>query len=375
LIARCCGWIVLLTLLAGCAAGPKPERLAAGERPALATDVGGLWFAMDEAERELKSSPLLERDPALNAYVQGLVCKMASEYCADVRVYLVNRPLFNAAMAPNGMMLVFTGLLLRVENEAQLVFVLSHELGHFRLQHSVQQWRKIKNTQNFLTAFSVLTAGVGAGVVGLAASLGAYADLASFSREQEREADRFGFEQLSRAGYNNSAPGLAFTALLREVEARDDRGLSAFASHPPTLERATYLTEQAALAPGAGRLARARYVRETLRFRGHWLEDELARRNFAQSEVLLRRLTALEPNAEFHFFQGELYRKRAAVGDDQRAVAAYREALRLPNPPAGVYRELGLLTREPNERRQHMREYLRREPKAVDRALIEGYLQ
>jgi len=364
-----------LLLLAGCAAGPPPKPMAAGERPQVQSDVGGLWFAMDKAERELKSSPLLERDPKLNAYVSNLVCQLAAEYCADLRVYVINRPLFNASMAPNGMMLVFSGLLLRVENEAQLAFVLGHEIGHFRLQHSIQQWRKIKNTQNFLTAFSVLTAGVGAGIVGLAASVGAYADLAGFSRGQEREADRFGFEALLRAGYAAKAPAQAFTALLQEVEARDERGFSAFASHPPTEDRAAYLSEQAALAPRGGREERAAFARETQRFRGHWLADELSRRNFAQSSVLLKRLSANDPSGEFRFYQGELFRKRGLPGDADRAVAAYREALKRPLVPVAAFRELGLLVTNQNERRQLLDTYLKRAPDAADRELIEGYLK
>lgn len=39
---------------------------------------------------------------------------MARDYCADVRVYLIRNPGFNASMAPNGMMQAWTGLLLRV---------------------------------------------------------------------------------------------------------------------------------------------------------------------------------------------------------------------------------------------------------------------
>jgi len=43
-------------------------------------------------------------------------------------------------MAPNGMMQVATGLLLRTANEAQLAYVLGHELGHYRRRHSMQRW-------------------------------------------------------------------------------------------------------------------------------------------------------------------------------------------------------------------------------------------
>ena len=54
-------------------------------------------------------------------------------------------PQFNAMMAPNGMMLVWSGLLLRVENEAQLAAILGHELGHYLERHSVEQLRAAKD--------------------------------------------------------------------------------------------------------------------------------------------------------------------------------------------------------------------------------------
>jgi predicted Zn-dependent protease len=64
------------------------------------------------------------RDPALNAYVRSVLCKVTDDYCRDVRVYIVDVPYFNASMAPNGAMMVWTGTLLRVRNEAQLALVL-----------------------------------------------------------------------------------------------------------------------------------------------------------------------------------------------------------------------------------------------------------
>ena len=79
----------------------------------------------------LRRSPFLIRDAGLREYLQGIACKLAGEHCPDVRVYPVRTPFFNASMAPNGMMQVWSGLLLRAENEAQLAAVLGHEIGHY----------------------------------------------------------------------------------------------------------------------------------------------------------------------------------------------------------------------------------------------------
>ena len=79
--------------------GIAPARLM---RPDLATDEGGLWALMDREETRLRRSPFALRDPQLRDYVQDIACRLAGDHCPDVRVYLVQTPLFNANMAPNG---------------------------------------------------------------------------------------------------------------------------------------------------------------------------------------------------------------------------------------------------------------------------------
>ena len=150
--------IVGATLMLGCASQQPLREMAPGERPSEDTDEGGLWTALDESERALQRSPLLVRDPALNAYVKDLVCRLAGDYCKDMRVYIVRRPYFNASMAPNGVMQVWTGALLRSENEAQIGFVLGHEIGHFLHQHSIKQWRRSKDVLNALSILQLVAA-------------------------------------------------------------------------------------------------------------------------------------------------------------------------------------------------------------------------
>ena len=89
------------------------------------------------------------------------------EYCRDLRLYLVDVPWFNASMAPNGVMILWTGSLLRIRDEAQLALVLGHEFGHYRERHTLQQWRKLKRSSAFLGAFGVLASGAGVGVAGM----------------------------------------------------------------------------------------------------------------------------------------------------------------------------------------------------------------
>src|SRR5258706_11508269 len=152
-------------------------------RPDLATDEGGLWALMDREEPRLRRSPFALRDPQLRDYVQDIACRLAGDHCPDVRVYLVQTPLFNANMAPNGMMQVWTGLLLRVENEAQLAAVNGHEIGHYGARHSVQRLRDVKSRSafgQFLGLFRLV--GPGSQLAGLPSAF-------SYSRHHAHDAD------------------------------------------------------------------------------------------------------------------------------------------------------------------------------------------
>src|SRR3712207_9320547 len=67
-----------------------------------------------EDERKLRESKYVINDPELNDYLTGVLCRaVGPERCKGVRIYVVRMPAFNASMAPNGMMQVWSGLLLR----------------------------------------------------------------------------------------------------------------------------------------------------------------------------------------------------------------------------------------------------------------------
>lgn len=71
------------------------------------SDEAGLWLQVDKMEARLKTAASVVRDPALNAYVREVTCKVTGpDYCKDLRIYIVDAPHFNASMAPNGMMQV-----------------------------------------------------------------------------------------------------------------------------------------------------------------------------------------------------------------------------------------------------------------------------
>jgi predicted Zn-dependent protease len=373
--------IPLMLLLPACAAAPGPA--APGHRPAdQASDEAGLWQQMDRFEQQLADSPARVRDPALEGYLRELTCKVAAEYCADLRVYLLNAPYFNASMAPNGVMLVWTGLLLRVEDEAQLAFVLGHELAHFRHRDTLLRWRRIKSTEGVLASLSVVGGAFGAGIVGVAGALSGYAALFAYGREQERAADAFGIVQMQRAGYDPLAPADLWQALLAEEAARDKALLSGvFATHPATAERVASLREMARGLDGAGaERGRERYQQLIRNWRADWLEDELGRRHYAQSEVLLLRLREMpEYGLLAEYFLAELYRLRQQPGDVERALASFdRAAAAAAELPPSWTRQRAQVRLRLGDRAgaaADFRRYLDEVVDAPDRALIEQLIE
>lgn len=379
---NCLRALTLSALLIGSTAwaSDDPVRVATpGGRPAAGSDEAALWYAMDHAERELQSSPQLVRDPVLNAYVRSVACKVAADYCADLRVYVIEQPWFNAMMAPNGMLIVWTGTLLRARNEAELAFVIGHEAGHYRAQHVIQQWRHSKNVSAWTSVFAVASTGAGASIAGQVGSLAGTAAQSGFSREQESEADRLGFAAMVTRGYDPEAAVELWARLLREDDTRSDGKPSrVFSNHPPTRERLGDMRAQVAAVGTHGNERDATaYRTATHPFLQRWLDAELARRQYAASILIVSELladAAAGGKALLSFYLGEAYRRRASPSDRSEAARWYAQAIALPDPPVAAWREHGLALRDAGQRHEAadaLRRYLDLAGNAPDRAFVE----
>ena len=375
--------LLVAGLASGIAAAKGPvEAARPGDRPPAGSDEDELWYAMDRAERELQQHPLLVRDEALNAYVRDVACRVAGDYCPDLRVYIVNQPWFNASMAPNGMMVVWTGALLRFQDEAELALVLGHEFAHFQQRHSLQQWRKAKNTTAFLGSFGLLAFGSGAGAAGYAANIIGIAQMSQFSRDAEREADRLGFAAATGQGYDAGAGVRLWQRMKDEEDARRyGKPIPVFASHPRTAERLADVRAAAEASEGnKGDSGREAYRAAVRPFLASWLEAELSRRMYDTSVRVIGDLRALaepELQATYTFFLAEALRRRGKDGDAARAEALYEDAVTLPDPPAAAFREHGLVLRAQGERKAAaaaLRRYLELAPEAEDVAFMQQYL-
>ncbi len=370
--------LLCVLALAACSAGLEP--MAPQARPALADDEAGVWLAADRAEHGLQSAPHRVRDPALNRYVQGVACKVAGTYCGDIRVYLVREAGLNAAMLPNGVLTLQTGLLLRLADEAQLAAVIGHELGHYVERDGFAQMERARQLGDIGAWAAVFGAALGVPGLDSALETEAALDILAFSRDQEGASDVFGLERMAAAGYAPQAAVEVWDLILAEAGADGatpaDRLL---ATHPLPEDRRERLNAAAIALPqppeGRGRAA---YRAALAPHRAAFLADEVRLRQPTATLRLFRYLAERDGlDAVLAFHWGEVHRLRGWKDDRRKALATYARALALPDVPVETHRSIALVRRALGQwrgARFAFQRYLAHAPDAPDRAIVEAYI-
>ncbi len=182
----------------------------------------------------------------------------------DYTVTLLNSNINNAFALPGGYVYISRQLLALMNDEAELAFVMGHEVGHVAARHS--QKRQSRSTLTGIGA-AILGVVTGSSIVSDLANTGAQLYTLSFSREQERQADSLGVRYLLSSGYDPMAAPVILHALEAQtsLEARlAGRGDAAppgwLSTHPASAERVARIRAEAqkavAAKPGARTTAR-----------------------------------------------------------------------------------------------------------------------
>jgi beta-barrel assembly-enhancing protease len=358
-----------------------------GYRPT-ETDEKGIWQLMDRAEEEISGSNLLIKDPELVSYLQDIIGHVGGPAAKDMRIYLAHIPDFNAMMFPSGFAVVFTGLLLRMRNEAQLAGVIAHESGHFLRRHMIRSWRDQKRKSD-LFAIGAMAAGMGGAAGGVylgdyvqLAQLGTILSLFAYSRAMEAEADSMGARLIAEAGYRPVEMANVWEQLIGEEDAsaryrrKQRRRGSLFDTHPSPTSRMADLRLSAAEVTVPGRAyddRRAPYLSKIAPIRQMLLEDQVKLNDPGGSQYLLNTLAQDGWNGTLRYYEGEVWRLRNRAGDDARAAQSYAVAVAYPDAPAEAWRWHGLsLIKEgrSNEGRAALGRYLQMKPAAPDAPFI-----
>ncbi len=207
--------------------------------------------------------------PQLEADIHQVVEKLvAASERPDLhyRITILNSPTINAFALPTGQLYVTRGLLALANDRAELASVLSHEMAHVIARHAAIREDQVRQAALVNQVSNEVLSDPQKGALALAKSKIA---LATFSRQQEFEADGIGVGISSRAGYDPYGATRFLTSMGRNAELRaamskiDPRSIEFLSSHPATPERVTNATLNARqfVAPGPGARERDVYLK------------------------------------------------------------------------------------------------------------------
>ncbi|PKN26862.1 MAG: peptidase M48 Ste24p [Deltaproteobacteria bacterium HGW-Deltaproteobacteria-21] len=253
------------------------------------------------------------QDKSLNDYVRGVGRSLASRTHRAHMPYSfrgVNATYVNAYAFPGGSIACTRGILLSLENEAELAALLGHELGHVNARHTARQMSKGSLTNILVGSVSAVAGVMADGLGQVAGALGnisAGALLASYSRDNEREADGLGMEYMVKAGY--SPKGMVGLMEMLQSLSKSKPGAieMMFSTHPMSDERYQTAVETAQVQYASSQnlpLHRERYMDHTARLRAmkgaiddlQKGEQEMAAKKYGQAEAHYRRALKQAPD-------------------------------------------------------------------------------
>ena len=345
-----------------------------------------IWSRSAEEQIRLDDSGHIYEDPLLTAYVNEVAQKLITEDVKkqdlSFRVKIIKNPLLNAFAYPNGVLYLHTGILSKIENEAQLATILGHEMTHVVNRHTIQQFRSVKKTSATLATFQIATMpfGVFGDLATLLGAVGGMAAVTGYSRESEREADRVGLELMVKAGYDPEEAPKLFEHLKRYIEEQEIKEPFFFGSHPRLQERIDNYTSllKSSYVGNKGIKGTEKYVEKTFKLLLCNAKLDLSMGRFSTAQRGIERFLLRESrNAKAHYYLGEVHRQRDEEGDKKKAEKEYQLASQYnpsyPEPHKGlglIYYKQGLN----KEAGVEFRRYLQLAPAAKDKSYVEQYL-
>jgi beta-barrel assembly-enhancing protease len=200
--------------------------------------------------KEVRLSGGFLNDPEVNGYLNELGNRLVTAIPGapfDFEFFAVNDWQINAFALPGGFVGVNTGLILICQSESELASVLAHEISHVTQHHMARSLAKQKD------ALLATLAGIAAAILAarsknensgqvsqaaIASGQGVALQMQiNFTRQNEQEADRLGFQRLDAAGFDDTAMATFMERMQRSMRFVEGNAPSYLRDHPVTYER------------------------------------------------------------------------------------------------------------------------------------------
>jgi len=380
-------YILLILMLCFAAACSTPANLP------LATDNSGvddekrLWQRSEDEQKVLTRSGLIYRDDQLDDYLNQVARKLQPPEILEhipFKIMVIKSPYLNAFAFPNGVIYIHTGILARMDNEAQLAALLGHEMTHCTHRHALKTLRHFKGKSDFLAGVQgslIQFSGIGK-LVNQLGSLGSKAAVSGYRRDLETEADLVGLQLMAKAGYDPNEALRLFEHLKRELEEENMQEPFFFGCHPRLQERVE----------NCEKFLKTRSQKEETGIKNTgvfltklhkvildnaWLDLKAGRFHSAQRGA--EKYLKIEPNdAGVYYLLGEVFRQRAKADDMHKAKAYYEKAISLDPFYPEPHKAIGLIYYKDGEKtlaKKSFGQCLSLSPHRADKAYIVGYLK
>jgi len=376
--------ITVCCLAAGCATlrpVPVTEAMMSSEEEQM------LWRRAQEEQDTINGSGVLYQDAEIENYLNLIVKKLQVNSTApdiSFQIKVVKDPNLNAFAFPNGVIYVHTGILARMDNEAQLAALLAHEMIHCTHRHTLRVLRSIKDRSAYFDAVRktlakmVMTRGL-AQFLGITGSMAA---ISGYTRELETEADRVGLDLMVKANYDPREALKLFEHLRQEIEIEGFEEPYFFGTHPNVHQRIENVNNWlVAKYRGKGTVLKntkifqsriSRLILDNARL------DLRQGRFYIAQRTVKKYLTTKPEDARAYYLLGEIFRQWDRQNDTSAALKNFEKAISLNPSFSEPHKAMGLIYYKDGDRRLakfFFESCLLLSPDTPDKAYIQGYLK
>jgi len=269
-------------------------------------------------DQQIVASSVIETDPLLNAYVQGIAGNLWNQVARKDLPYnakIIKDDQINSFATMGGFVYINEGLIDFVQSDDELASVIGHETGHIERRHVI--------TTNSKAEILDILFGIASMFSPIIYELGGLAEagmIAKMERGNELQADRYGLQLMSRAGYDPESMVTMMAHLGVLEEEHNDAVSKYLEDHPDPAARVSHLMGYPELDPSVVTPAQELVQASS--------DEERARYDFAR--LRLDQVLKADPNSSEALL--ELSQSELALGLPNRSEQTLAEAAQLGSP-------------------------------------------